>query len=98
MARRPKKLTDYAGRELEVIGMCSRCGAQKTRVKEFGNAGAGTIVHNAGCTGSAGLVPFGDHLATRMKIEESKTRDATQIAASEKLRRNPSPFRSDIGK
>lgn len=76
----------------EVVGECSLCGATITRLGPTSTM----VVHAKGCTRTG--KPFGDHLDTKCVIEQSKARDAAQSERQERLLRNPSPFRSDIGK
>ena len=87
-------LRNCFGDELEVIGECSTCGAPHTR--PVGTDHGPSVFHAAGCTRTG--IPFGDHHNTRMVIEQSKARDAAQVAKQEHALRNPSPLRTDIGK
>lgn len=87
-------LYNALGDELEVIDTCSTCGAPKTRPK--GTDHGPTVIHVNGCR--RGGVPFGGHADTRSVIEQSKARDAAQSEAQEHRLRNPSPFKTDVGK
>lgn len=87
-------MTDRFGNELEVVGECGSCGAPAMRPR--GTTWGPTTIHENGCTRTG--VPFGDHHETRNQIEQCKARDAAQSAKQEHAMRNPSPYKTDIGK